>query len=260
MFDKQVNFDLVQRISALFNDRVLHPLARLFHDVKAGDRPVLCALLAAAVVLGFILGRRRTTRGGGNRTFGMWRFPRFQNGGEALVSRVMLSHFGPPDYHLMNHVTIQMDDGTTQVDHILVSRFGVFVIETKDYSGWIFANATDARWTQVHFRQKFKFQNPIFQNYRHARAVQGLLDFLPRDTIKSVVVFSGNAEFKTEIPGGVITVDQLAEYLTRQTEPVMSLDRLQFCVGRLETARLAISGRTDVEHIESLARRRGRTT
>lgn len=42
-----------------------------------------------------------------------------------------------------------MDDGTTQVDHILVSRFGVFVIETKDFSGWIFASATDRTWTQV---------------------------------------------------------------------------------------------------------------
>jgi hypothetical protein len=249
--------DLAQRISALFNDRVLRPLARLFRDVKAGDRPVLYALLAAAVALGFILGRRRTIRSGGHGVFGAWRFPRFQNSGEALVSRVLLSHFGPPDYHLMNHVTIRMDDGTTEVDHILVSRFGVFVIETKDYSGWIFANATEERWTQVHFRQKFKFQNPIFQNYRHVRAVQGLLDFLPREAITSVVVFSGNAEFKTEIPGGVLTVDQLANYLRHQAETLISQDRLHLCVGRLETARLAISGETDVEHIRSLARRHG---
>jgi hypothetical protein len=120
-------------------------------------------------------------------------------------------------------------------------------------------DATDAKWTQLHFRQKFKFQNPIFQNYRHVRAVQDLLDFLPREAIKSVVVFSGNAEFKTEIPDGVLTVDQLAEFLKRQIETVMSPDRLQFCVGRLETARLAISGKTDIEHVESLARRRGRT-
>jgi hypothetical protein len=68
----------------------------------------------------------------------------FQNHGEALLSRVALTNFGPPDYHLMNHVTLQMNDGTTQVDHILVSRFGVFVIETKDYKGWIFANANQA--------------------------------------------------------------------------------------------------------------------
>jgi hypothetical protein len=61
----------------------------------------------------------------------------------------------------MNHVTLQLTDGTTQIDHILVSRFGVFVIETKDYKGWIFADATRANWTQVLFKVKFKFQNPF---------------------------------------------------------------------------------------------------
>lgn len=190
---------------------------------------------------------------------GGWRLPTFQNSGEALVSRVVGSHFGPPDYHLMNHVTIRMDDGTTQVDHILVSRFGVFVVETKDYNGWLFGKAAEPTWTQVRFRWRFKFQNPILQNKRHVRAVHGLLDFLPPEAVKSVVVFTGDAEFKTETPRGVIMIGQLAEYLRQQTEEVMSLNRLQFCVGRFETARLAISAETDVEHIQSLARRHGQS-
>ncbi len=252
-----MNFDdLVQSISTLLNNLAIQPITQFFLGLNQGDRTVFYVLLGTAVALGFVIGRRRTFRDS-RQIFRIWRFPSFQNSGEALVSRVLLSHFGPPDYHLMNHVTIRMDDGTTQVDHILVSRFGVFVIETKDYSGWIFANPTEATWTQVLFRRKFKFQNPIFQNKRHVRAVQGLLDFLPPGAIKSVVVFSGEAEFKTETPQGVMTIGQLAEYLRYQTEEVMSLNRVQFCVGRLETARLAISGETDVEHIQSLARRRG---
>ena len=140
-------------------------------------------------------------------------------------------------------------------DHILVSRFGVFVIETKDYKGWIFANANQANWTQVLFKLKFKFQNPIFQNSRHVRAVQHLLDFLPPGAIKSVVVFTGEAEFKTEVPQAVFSISGLMDYLREQTVEVMSLNRVQFCVGRLETARLAISGKTDVEHAQSLKRR-----
>jgi hypothetical protein len=157
----------------------------------------------------------------------------------------------------MNHVTLQMTDGTTQVDHILVSRFGVFVIETKDYKGWIFADPTQAKWTQVLHHLRFKFQNPIFQNIRHVRAVQGLLDFLPTDAIKPVVVFTGEATFKTEIPDGVVSVSGLIDHLRAHAVEVMSLNRMQFCVGRLETARLAISGKTDVEHVESLERRHG---
>jgi hypothetical protein len=247
-----------QNVWALFSDFAVQPVVRLFVGVDAQDRVVLYALLALAASLGFVSGRRRTFLRGGWRSFGAWRFPKFQNSGEALVSRVLLSHFCSPDYHLMNHVTLQMDDGTTQVDHILVSRFGVFVIETKDYNGWIFGHAADATWTQVLYRQKFRFQNPLFQNKRHVRAVRALLDFLPREAIKSVVVFSGDAEFKTDIPEGVTTLSQLPEYVRQQNDPVISRNRQQFCVGRLETARLAITGETDVEHIHSLARRRGR--
>lgn len=174
------------------------------------------------------------------------------------MSRVLRSEFASPDYHLMNHVTLRMDDGTTEVDHILVSRFGVFVIETKHYSGWLFASAEGRKWTQVWFRARFRFQNPIFQNRRHVRAVQDVLDLLPPNAIKSVVVFSGSAEFKTPIPNGVLRLNELAGYIRMQADKIMSEERLQFCVGRLETARLAISEETDVEHIGNLARRHRR--
>jgi len=224
--------------------RSVQRLSQLVSDWTGDDWTALYVLLALAV--GFAIGRYRA-----------YRTSAFQHPGEALLTHAVLKNFAPPDYHLMNHVTLQMADGTTQVDHILVSRFGVFVIETKDYKGWIFGNAKQANWTQVLFKRKFKFQNPIRQNFRHVRAVEGLLDFLPAGAVKSVVVFTGEAEFKTEIPQGVFSLSGLIEFLRKQTDEVMSLNRVQFCVGRLETARLAISDQTDVEHAQSLERRHG---
>lgn len=248
-----MDFDsIAQGISSLVNDVLVQPLVQFVVGLNRADMAVFSVLIATAVALGHFLGRRaalRTSRGN-----------KFQNSGEARVSRILLSEFRPPDHHLMNHVTVEMDDGTTQIDHILVSRFGVFVIETKNYKGWIFANEARKTWTQVLFRLKFRFQNPIFQNKRHVRAVQGLLDFLPPEAIRSVVVFTGTAEFKTRIPAGVVRISQLVEHLRDQTEEVMSLNRVQFCVGRIETARLTISGETDVEHVQSLARRHGSTS
>jgi hypothetical protein len=199
--------------------------------------------LAVAFGVGFAFGQDRTHS--------------FQNSGEARFSRLTREHFCAPDYHLMNHITLQLEDGTTQIDHILISKFGVFVIETKDYKGWIFANAKHTSWTQVLFKQKFKFQNPIFQNLRHVRAVQELLDFLPPDVIRSVVVFTGEAEFKTEVPHGVFSLSGFVDHIHEQTIEVMSLNRVQFSVGRIETARLAITGETDIEHVQDLARRHG---
>ncbi len=201
--------------------------------------------IALAVAISYGLGRYHAR----------FRATRFQNTGEALVSRLIQENFKAPDYHLLNHITLELQDGTTQIDHILVSRFGVFVIETKNYSGWIFANAKQATWTQVLFHKKFKFQNPIFQNMRHIEAVKTQLDFLAPNSIQSLVVFTGNAKFKTDVPSGVFTTPRLIDHIQSYTEETMSLNRLQFCVGRLETARLCISGETDLAHIKSLERR-----
>lgn len=197
----------------------------------------------AALVIGFLLGRYQTRA--------------FQNRGEARLALALQTKFLAPDYHLLNHVTLRLKDGTTQIDHVLVSRFGIFVIETKDYKGWIFAGQDDRYWTQVLYRAKFRFQNPIRQNHRHVRAVQDLLEFLPADVVHSVVVFTGDAEFKTPRPHGVFTLADFLAYVESHAAEVMSINRLQFCVGRLETARLAITNATDVEHVEALRRRYG---
>lgn len=196
-----------------------------------------------ALAIGFALGRYKTHV--------------FQNRGEARLSRALQVRFVAPDYHLLNHVTLRLKDGTTQIDHVLLSRFGIFVIETKDYTGWIFASPDDRYWTQVLYRAKFRFQNPIRQNHVHARAIQKLLDFLPADVVRPVVVFTGDAEFKTDIPDGVFTLAGFLAYVEAQAAEVMSINRVQFCVGRLETARLAITKATDVEHIQRLRHRYG---
>lgn len=202
-----------------------------------------------AFVVGFVLGRTRSLRVSGDTAF--------QNPGEALVTTLVRENFKSPDYHLLNHVTLPFRGGTTQIDHILVSRFGVFVIETKDYKGWIFGALDQPKWTQVLFWLRFKFQNPIVQNGRHVEAVRDLLDFLPSAVIRSVVVFTGEARFKTPIPPGVFYASEVVAYLRNMTEEAMSLNRVQFCVGRIETARLEISGETDVEHAQYVQRRRG---
>jgi hypothetical protein len=203
--------------------------------------PLFYIFIAAAI--GFLCGRYQ----------GLF----FQNRSEARVSRALKKHFPSPDYHLLNHVTLQHNGSSTQLDHILISRFGIFVIETKDFKGWIFANASHPTWTQVLYRKKFKFQNPLRQNYGHVQALQDLLDFVPPSAIHSVVVFAGEAEFKTEVPMGVYSLRQLIEHLSCCKEEVLSMNRVQFCVGRIETSRLSISGQTDLEHVRALQRRHG---
>lgn len=125
----------------------------------------------------------------------------------------------------------------------------VFVIETRDCKGWIFANAKHASRTQTLYRLKFKFQNPTFQNMRHMLAVEELLDFLPTAAIMSAVVFTDSAELKTDMSYFACKLSGLIDHLKSITEEVMSLNRVQFCVGCWKIARLAITRHTDIEHV-----------
>jgi len=201
-------------------------------------------------VFGFLLGFaiRNTYR---------YRLMLNQNRGEASVRKIIVSIFKSPNFHLLNNVTIPFQDGTTQIDHILVSTKGVFVIETKHYSGWVFGDEKSGQWMQVLYRMKSKFQNPIHQNYRHIKALQQLLDFLPKEHIRSVVVFSGSAVFKSPIPKGVVYLNQLANYLATFQEDVITTNRLEFCVGRLECKRYEITKRTDIQHRAYLSKKFG---
>src|SRR5882757_5479510 len=83
--------------------------------------------------------------------------------------------FDPEVYHHFTNLIIPTSRGSAELDHLIVSRFGLFVVELKDRSGWIFGNENDAKWTSVHFGKKFKFQNPLHQNYGHAMALRDLL-------------------------------------------------------------------------------------
>lgn len=188
---------------------------------------------------------------------GRYRVYQLQHEGEGLVSKILLHDLPSPDYHLLNNVTLPVKDGTTQIDHIVVSRYGIFVIETKNYSGWLFANEHSPTWTQTLYKARFKFQNPIHQNYAHVKAVQALLDFVPQQLVKSVVVFTGDAVFKTDRPAGVFAIEEISDFIRGFRDEVLTENRLQFCVGRLECQRLALTKETDVEHRTRLQKRFG---
>ena len=200
-------------------------------------------LIALAALLGYLAGRYRAYR--------------LQNSGEMIVRRAIQQACPGPNWHLLNNVTLPAADGTTQIDHVLVSRYGVFVIETKDYGGWIFGDAKSPQWTQMFYKKKFRFQNPLHQNYKHIKVVRALLDFLPENQVDGAVIFTGDAEFKTNRPEGVFTIAEFVEGLSALKSEIITENRLQFCVGRLECNRFALTQKTDVEHQQHLQKKFG---
>src|SRR5688572_12913831 len=95
---------------------------------------------------------------------------------ERFVAR-LLGSLDPACYKTLNDVMLPSSGRTsaTQIDHIVVSHRGIFCIETKAISGWIFGNANQDYWTQVIFHYKGRFYNPLRQNYGHTKAIEALL-------------------------------------------------------------------------------------
>jgi len=160
-------------------------------------------------------------------------------------------------YRELNNVTIPTPDGTTQIDHIIVSRFGIFVIEAKNMNGWIFGDEKSAQWTQSFPGGKFKFQNPLRQNYRHTKCLSEFLG-VEHDKLHSVVMFWGEAKFKTPMPENVMSSGYLA-YIKGKIEVLFSDEEVEQIVEAIKTGRLPRTWATRREHIASLKERHSKT-
>lgn len=128
--------------------------------------------------------------------------------GESEVNKMLVKLFKHTKFYLFSDIIIPLTDDSTQIDHVVISKYGVFVIETKNYSGWIYGTEKSSTWTQVIYKKKYQFQNPLHQNYKHLKVLEAILS-LKEHELTSIVVFADKCEFKTEMPKNVTKVSCL---------------------------------------------------
>ncbi|MDB5985241.1 MAG: hypothetical protein JWR16_294 [Nevskia sp.] len=168
-----------------------------------------------------------------------------------LLARLMLDE---DIYHRVHNVILPTPDGTTQIDHIFVSRFGIFALETKNMQGRILGGENQAQWTQKIYKQSFKFQNPLRQNFKHIKALEAALQ-VPAETIHSVVTFVGNSTFKTDMPPNVTHGAGFVSYIKSFREAVFSETQVRALLQSLQSGRLAPTFATHREHVQNLKSR-----
>ncbi|WP_373033294.1 NERD domain-containing protein [Sulfurovum sp.] len=168
--------------------------------------------------------------------------------GEMLVNFAVNIRLDKQRYHLLKNVTLPTEDGTTQIGHIVVSEFGVFVIETKNMRGWIFGNEKQKSWTQKIYRHTNTFQNPLHQNYKHVKTMESTLG-IEAGKIFSVVVFVGDSTFKTEMPPNVTYAGGFVRYIMSKTEKIITPAEVKQIVSMIESGRLTNSFKTLREHV-----------
>ena len=177
------------------------------------------------------------------------RSPRFKGWrGERAVQRTIAQKLNPLIYVDLHNVTLPTKDGSTQIDHLIFSPYGLFVLETKNYPGWIFGTEKQREWTQQIFKKRSKFQNPLRQNYKHTKTLQDLLG-LASEQVHSVIAFVGDCEFKTEMPPQVTRGDGFVGYIHSFAKTIWTPEEMQALMDKLEEVRLQPGRETDKQHV-----------
>ena len=178
--------------------------------------------------------------------------------GEAFVNIGALHRLNPSKYQVFKDLYLPRPDGlgTTQTDHVVVSPYGIFVIETKNMSGWVFGSEDDRKWTQSFpSGRKVQFLNPLHQNELHIQALSAFLS-LPREVFHSMVFFTGKAEMKTAMPASVLTTG-FKSSIEAHAEEVLSNEEARLaCHQLIILTSTTKKFRARREQLEALASRR----
>ena len=130
--------------------------------------------------------------------------------GEKNVNIIL--NFLPKEYRVFRDIYLKVNGITTQIDHLVISNYGIFVIETKNYNGWIYGGDNSEYWTQNMYRKKYKFYNPIKQNLSHINILESILK-IQKSKFIPIVVFAGEAELKINSKNIVIHLLELERFI-----------------------------------------------
>lgn len=155
--------------------------------------------------------------------------------GEYELLQLLKKELDVEEYYMFNDLIVPNgSNSTSEIDHVVISSHGIFVIENKDYTGWIFGQSHQKKWTQViKGGKKYSHQNPLHQNYGHKKALQSALPFIDQSRFYSIVAFSRRAEFKTDIPNDVFFYDQVPDVIKSITDERIDKQRVLLTIGKL---------------------------
>lgn len=151
------------------------------------------------------------------------------NAGEKSIKKVLKNL--PAEYRVLNDILLKSenDTGYSQIDHIVLSPYCIFVIETKSYNSkaTITGNDSMAKWCKNVYGHKEFFQNPVIQNYGHIKTLSSLLGEYEELPICSVVVFTSDCNLSVDSKTYVVHLNQLLEVIMHNsTNPILGENRL----------------------------------
>lgn len=151
----------------------------------------LAAIIIAFLIVYAVLRNKSNTIKKINR-FSFHKKNEYGDIGERRINK-LLRTISYPDGKIFNSIIIGSDDiGFSEIDHILVSTKGIFVVETKYFNGTICVKENDDYWIEKRngrYNKELKFYSPIKQNYAHINKLKSILNSL-RVKVFNIVIFA----------------------------------------------------------------------
>ena len=171
--------------------------------------------------------------------------------GEGNTRFACSMYLKPPKYRCYHDLLVPHSYRTAQIDHIVISESGIFVLETKNMVGKIYGSVSSQKWTQVLGSRKYQFLNPLIQNDSHLRTLANYLN-LDTSLFFSVVVFWGECKFQTQMPENVLWERGFVNYIRNKISAKINQEQLTYTISALNN----LNNNTTVEqrqrHIELL--------
>ena len=147
-------------------------------------------------------------------------------------TRQALNKLPKEKYMVLNDLLIETNNATHQIDHVVISRYGIFSIETKQYNGYITGNKYDKNWVRHAGKKKYYYTNPIRQNYGHVKALSELLK-IDESKIYNIVCIPSKAKLKIEHDGELVRYDSLVNKILSYNEE--KIDNVEEIINLIKT-------------------------
>lgn len=192
------------------------------------------------------------------------RAERIGENGEREVSSY-LADLECEEYQVFNDLLLRNGNYTTQIDHIILSRYGVFVIETKNVHGKVYGSGNAEFWKQYlpdwgykryGITQEHQLRNPIWQNAGHIKTLRRLI-FDNDIPIYGIVVFPYDTDLYVTAEQPVLKMWQVVPYIKRFRDRDLSAEQVGFYRRRiLEVISTTESDRK--QHLDNVNRNKER--
>lgn len=185
----------------------------------------IAVLVAAAVAVAVIVAKSSDRSG---ERFGKTRgyMPKGK-AGEFVVAEILGETVAGEQYVINDYLFADRSGKSRQIDHIYINRYGIWVIETKNYAGEIYGREDRREWTQVlaNGREVNRFYNPLKQNLTHIYSLAEVIG--RRDVFHNVVCFVGNADISGVAANNVYSLHGLAGLKTRETSVRLTAEEME---------------------------------